>query len=299
MIFTQYPEVVLTGLFLPECPRWHDEALYFSDIRSGRIYRLKSEKQTKIIFESSNDFTGGLGFLEDGSLIAVLSKGRQIARIGSGSAYAYSDMRGLCRFVLNDMIAVHNRAYVSQPGRDVWAAQQAGMPEPTDLLMADADGLATIVATDMMGPNGVAVSADGQTLYVAESSAMRVSTFSIDVASGVLSNRRVFGVLPDGAIPDGICLDDAGGVWAAAPVSVSGGSIRSGPGVVRLNRYGEATHCVPMQSGRRALACAFGGINRSTLYICTVPDFEGSAAGVENEGRIEKVSLDFLGAGRP
>jgi sugar lactone lactonase YvrE len=299
LITTQYPETVLEGLNLPECPRWFEAALYFSDIRRGRVYRLRGAHPPEILFETAEDFVGGLGFLEDGDLIAVLSKGRRIVRIDPEGAVEHADLSGLCRFVLNDMISANGRAYVSQPGHDIWTSEQHGMPEPTELLMADADGKAMIAAGQMMGPNGIAVSPDGKTLYVAESSAMRVSAFTIDRVSGVLSDQRVFATLPDGAIPDGICLDDSGAVWAAAPVSYNAGVVSSGPGVLRIDPQGRTTHRVPMQPGRRALACAFGGSDRSTLYICTVPDFEGSAAGSEGEGRIEKVTLDVVGAGSP
>ncbi len=299
MITTPYPEIVVEGLYLPECPRWFAGALYFSDIRWGRIYRLRDAQTPEILFETAEDFVGGLGFLGDGGLIAVLSKGRRIVRIDPDGAVEHADLSGLCRFVLNDMISANGRAYVSQPGRNVWANEQHGMPEPTDLLMVDVDGTSMVVARQMMGPNGIAVSADGTTLYVAESSAMRVSAFTIDMPSGVLSDQRVFATLSDGAIPDGICLDDMGAVWAAAPVMFNAGVVSSGPGVLRIDQEGRTTHRVPMQPGRRALACAFGGSNRSTLYICTVPDFEGSAAGSEGEGRIEKVTLDFSGAGSP
>lgn len=299
MITTQHPETVVEGLFLPECPRWFDGALYFSDIRRGLVYRLKDAEPAEVIFETAEDFVGGLGFLEDGGLIAVLSKGRRIVRIEPSGSVEHADLSGLCRFVLNDMISANGRAYVSQPGRDVWASEQHGMPEPTDLLMVDGDGTSMTVAQQMMGPNGVAASPDGKTLYVAESSAMRVSAFTIDRTSGVLSDQRVFAILPDGAIPDGICLDESGAVWAAAPVSFDAGVVRSGPGVLRIDQEGRTTHRVPMRPGRRALACAFGGWDRSTLYICTVPDFEGSAAGSDGGGRIEKVTLDFVGAGSP
>jgi len=54
-----------------------------------------------------------------------------------------------------------------------------------------------------------------------------------------------------------------------------------------------------VEKGRRALACAFGGADRRSLYVCTVPDFEGSAATSAGKGRIERVSLDFAGAGVP
>lgn len=299
MIVLPSPEVVAEGFTLPECPRWHDGALYFSDIAGGRVHRLGAADQVETLYESKTDFIGGLGFSDDGDLIAVLSKQRQLLRLTGRGSTAFADLSSICRFVLNDMVVTNGRAYVSQPGFDIWAGEPHGMPPATDLIVVDTDGRATIAASDLMSPNGVAVSPDGRTLYVAESTAMRITQFSIDPATGALADRRVFATLPDGGIPDGICLDSQGAVWAASPVVWSPTYYGAGPGVFRLAEDGEATHLVPVQEGRRALACAFGGPDRATLYICTVPDFAGSAATSSGLGRIERVSLDFHGAGIP
>jgi sugar lactone lactonase YvrE len=293
------PQVVVDGLNLPECPRWRDGALYFSDITRGRVYRLNANDETELLYQSPSDFVGGIGFTAEGDLIAVLSKQRQVARVGEDGAPPYADLTSVCRFVLNDMVVTDARAYVSQPGMNIWEEEAQGMPPATDLLVAEADGRVAIAASEMMSPNGMAVSPDGRTLYVAESTAMRISRFAIDPATGSLSDRAVFATLPDGGIPDGICLDSEGGVWAASPVAWTPTSFGAGPGVYRLTEGGVATHLVPVEKGRRALACAFGGEDRKSLFICTVPDFEGSAAGSAGQGRIERVSLDFSGAGVP
>jgi sugar lactone lactonase YvrE len=293
------PEPVVDGLSLPECPRWRLGALYFSDITGGRAYRLTSDDRPQIVYQTQDDFVAGLGFLHDDSLLAVLSKGRRIVRIGPNGPADHAVLNSLCRFVLNDMVTTQDRAYVSQPGRDVWASELKGMPEPTDILMVSEDGQATIAASEMMGPNGMAVSPDGRTLYVAESSALRITCFTIDQATGALSDRRLFAQLPGGAVPDGVCLDDGGAVWAASPVRFTDGAIRAGQGVLRIIEGGEVTHVVPMRPGRRALACTFGGAGRSTLYVCTVPDFEGSSASTAGQGCLERVTIDFAGAGAP
>jgi len=299
MIVLPPPEVVVDGLTLPECPRWRDGALYFSDIAAGRIYRLGADGKAELLYESQADFVGGLGFRQDGDLLAVLSKGRQLVRIGKDGPTAFADLSSLCRFVLNDMVVVGDRAYVSQPGFDIWAEEPHGMPPATDLIVVEANGRAKIAGSELMSPNGMAVSPDGGTLYVAESTAMRITAFALDPATGALSDRRVFGVLPDGGIPDGICLDSEGAVWAASPVAWTPTFYGAGRGVFRLVEGDEATHLVPVEKGRRALACAFGGADRRSLYVCTVPDFEGSAATSAGKGRIERVSLDFAGAGVP
>ena len=298
MIVLPRPEPVVTGLDLPECPRWHDGALWFSDITGGRAFRLGADGRAEIVFESADDYVGGLGFAADGALLAVLSKSRRIVRVSEGRASDHADLSGLCRFVLNDMAVKDGRAWVGQPGANIWTEEARGMPAPTELLCAEADGAVRVAASDLNGPNGIAVSPDGRTLYVAESTALRITAFTIG-ADGALSDRRAFAV-PDGSgIPDGICLDDSGAVWAAIPVSYADGVVDSGPGVVRFAPDGTATHVVPMAPGRRALACAFGGDDRRTLFVCTVPAFEGAAANSAGQGQIEQVRLEFVGAGTP
>lgn len=299
MITLPLPEIVVDGLSLPECPRWHNGALYFSDITVGRVHRLNADDSTELLYESSTDFIGGLGFLNNGDLLAAASKQRQVLRIVDGKAEVFADLSDLCPYVLNDMIVIENNVYVGQPGYDPWGAHMDKMPDPADVLFANTEGSVSVAASDMMSPNGIAVSPDGSTLYVAESTGNRISCFTRDSATGALSNRRVFATLPDGGIPDGICLDDEGAVWAAMPIAVTPNAYLSGLGVVRLIEGGQVTHVVPVGEGRRALACAFGGADRKSLYICTVPEFHGSAAASEGHGRLERISLDFIGAGRP
>ena len=291
MIRLPEPEVIVEGLTLPECPRWHDGSIIFSDIAAGRIYRLHDDDKAEIIHQEADDFVGGLGVLDNGDLVAVLSKQRKLIRIGKGGVSVHADLSGLCRFVLNDMSVHAGRAYVSQPGFDIWADDAHGMPDPTDLILVQPDSSASIAASDMMSPNGMAISPDGKTLYVAECTAMRITCFDIDAVTGALSNRRLFGMLPNGGIPDGICLDAQGAIWSAVPVAVAGSSIVAGPGVIRITEGGAVTHLVPVAAGRRALACCLGGQDAEYLYVCTVPDFEGAAAFSPSQGRLERVAI--------
>lgn len=291
MITLPVPDVIVDRLTLPECPRWHDGALYFSDIAAGRIFRLGQDGDAELIHEVPGDFVGGLGFLDNGDLLAVLSKQRKLLRIGEGGTSVHADLTGLCEFVLNDMSTTVNRAYVSQPGFDIWEKEAEGMPAPTDLLLVQPDGSSSIAASDMMSPNGMAISPDGKTLFVAECTAMRITCLDINPATGTLSNRRLFGILPEGGIPDGICLDDQGAIWSAVPVAMSGSTLQSGPGVIRMTEGGQVTHIVPMAKGRRALACSLGGEKSEYLYVCTVPDFEGAAALSAGQGRMERVRI--------
>ena len=169
------PETIFEGLNLPECPRWKNGALYFSDIAGGRVFKLYPDDKVERIFQSDVDYIGGLGFSEDGGLVAVSSKQRKLLRLSQGGSVDYADLSSLCRFVLNDMVMQDDRCFVSQPGFDIWSGHADGMPDLTDIIGVHPNGEPYIAASEMASPNGMAISPDGQTLYVAESTAMRIS----------------------------------------------------------------------------------------------------------------------------
>jgi|SRR6185312_12134883 len=81
-----------------------------------------------------------------------------------------------------------------------------------------ADGTITLCASDLNAANGLAVSGDGQTLYVIETEEHRLLRFRIGPA-GHLSDRRVFLNLDDlthhvGHIyPDGVKIDSRGQIY--------------------------------------------------------------------------------------
>jgi sugar lactone lactonase YvrE len=54
------------------------------------------------------------------------------------------------------------------------------------------------------------VTPDGSTLVIAESFAGRLTAFDVG-DDGSLSGRRTWA---EGFGPDGICIDDAGGIWS-------------------------------------------------------------------------------------
>jgi sugar lactone lactonase YvrE len=113
------------------------------------------------------------------------------------------------------------------------------------------------VAGDMHFPNGMALTPDGRTLIVAESYGQRLTAF--DVADdGALGNRRVWAQFEGRVGPDGICMDAEGAVWMASPVSRE---------LLRVREGGDITHRIA--TPEQALACALGGEDGRTLYVCT------------------------------
>jgi sugar lactone lactonase YvrE len=74
---TLTPTTFLSGLKFPECPRWHDGRLWFSDMRAGRVMVVDQAGRAESIVEVRGD-PGGLGFRPDGSLIVVSMRERRL-----------------------------------------------------------------------------------------------------------------------------------------------------------------------------------------------------------------------------
>ena len=95
----------------------------------------------------------------------------------------------------------------------------------------------------------------GNTLIVAETYRGCLTTFDIE-STGDLVNRRLWAQLPEGKVPDGICVDAEGAIWVASPTAGS---------VLRVVEGGEVTDSI--HTGRKAIACALGGNDGQTLFV--------------------------------
>ena len=114
------------------------------------------------------------------------------------------------------------------------------------------------VSAGLRMANGLVVTGDGSTLVVAESTGKDLVAFDL-AADGTLSNQRVWAELPE--YPDGICIDAEDGLWVASPV---------GDRCVRVLEGGEVTDSIEFP-GRHTIACAIGGDDGHTLFVCTAP----------------------------
>ena len=291
---------LLTGLQLPEAPRWHEGRLWLSDIRGGRVLSLAIGDEPQIEAEF-HEPCSGLGFLPDGTVIVALMQSSRIMRVGSTGVSLHADLAALPGTHLNDMITdAHGRAYVDRlhygvawtdlemlpdgQRRFAFDIDYSIGPEVTDsLVLVEADGSsARVVADGLLGPNGMAISPDGRRLVVAEWRTNRITEFDVDSQSGSLSNHTALRGVGDRR-PDGLCLDQAGAVWFASP---------HGGECVRI-LDGAVTDVVRPVVGERVLACALGGEDRRTLFLMTDRKPENSS------GSVEGVRAAVPGAGNP
>ncbi len=293
-------KVLLEGLTFGEGPRWHDGKLWFSDFHTNRVMTVGLDGKAETIVEVPG-MPSGLGWLPDGRLLVVSMTGRRLLRLDPEGLTEVADLSGLAQYPCNDMVVDKSgRAYVGHFGYDIGAGKPFA---PASIIMVTPDGSVSVVADDIYFPNGSVITPDGRTLIVAETFGARLTAFDIQ-ADGSLTGRRVWAQLGEAlqsgissmaelaasgtVIPDGICLDAEGAIWAAIPF---------GQEVIRVREGGEVIDRVKVATG--AVACMLGGPDRRTLFIMTAETSQPDEAKAKLSGRVEMVKVDVPGAGLP
>ncbi len=248
-------EFICGGFSFIEGPRWHNGALWFSDMHGEGVYRVEPGGNPKLVIPVS-DQASGLGWLPNGDLLFVSMLNKRVMRQdASGGISVYADLSDLAERRINDMLVhplgyayVGNFGFLSHIGESV---------APATLALILPDGQVKPAASDLLFPNGMALLPGTETLIVAETFGSRLTAFNIG-HGGSLSGRRVWAKLPDGAVPDGICVDESGCVWVASPTTGD---------VLLLAEGGRVLASI--DTGRQAIACALGGIDGHSLFVCS------------------------------
>ena len=275
-------DILLDGLHFPECPRWHDGRLWFSDMHGHRVMTVDLMGRPAVVAELPTQ-PAGLGWTPDGRLLTVSMLDRRLLRLDGGRWEEVADLSPLASFHCNDMVVdARGRAYVGTFGFDL----HAGAPfAPGEIILVEPNGAARVVANDARFPNGMVLPPDGRSLIVAESFGPALRAYDV-AADGSLAHGRVWADLS--VVPDGICLDAEGGVWIAHAIS---------PEVVRVVAGGGITQRVAVSNP--AFACMLGGADRRTLFVLTAENSDPTYCRTHATGKIETVVADVPGAGLP
>ncbi|MGW0183129.1 SMP-30/gluconolactonase/LRE family protein [Nocardia sp. NPDC003345] len=275
------PEVLLDGIVFGESPRWHDGRLWFSDWGAGQVIALDPDGGHEVV-ASVPSFPMCIDFLPDGRLLIVDSTGgRLLRREPSGELVPCADLSGITDKPWNDIVVdARGTAYVNSIGFDFPGGDYA----PGFVVAVDPAGGVRRVAQDLAFPNGMAITADGTTLIVAESYGERLTAYDI-TDSGDLADRRIWAPTP-GDHPDGICLDDQGAVWYADVGNRHCVRVREGGAVLDI-----------AECDRGAFACALSREEKPRLFV--VGQEYGETGAPEPTGRVVAFAAPAPGAGRP
>ncbi|MCV7068399.1 SMP-30/gluconolactonase/LRE family protein [Mycolicibacterium farcinogenes] len=238
------------GFCFGEGPRWFEGLLWFSDMLGEAVHTVNLFGSMTTLHVPGHS-PSGLGFRPDGTLLIVSTQRRQVLRYDGDSIELLADLSDLVPAALGDTVVDEaGRAYVGSQARTNGT-----------IVRIDPDGTAVVAAEHLDFPNGMAITPDGSTLIVAESTARRLSAFTIR-PDGSLTDRRVFIDRLDGP-PDGIAIDAEGGVWVALTLAHE---------FQRIAPDGSAVTDRIDADGRTAIACALGGIEGRTLFLVTATD---------------------------
>ena len=243
------------GLCFPEAPRWYADRLWFSDQHGGTIWNLDQSGQLDKVIEVPNH-PSGLGWTPAGDLMVVSMIDRRLLLKEGDRLVEICDFSDMAPWHCNEMVVdAVGRADVGNFGFDHFREE----PRSTVLLVVEPGGRVSVGADDLLFPNGMTFIDSGSTLVVAETYGQRLTGFDV-APNGALSGRRVFASLP-GCYPDGICADAEDAIWVASPLNQD---------VLRVDRTGEVV--TKLSTGvRLPIACALGGPQGNTLFVCTAP----------------------------
>ncbi|HLK12533.1 MAG TPA: SMP-30/gluconolactonase/LRE family protein [Candidatus Binatia bacterium] len=275
--------LLLEGLHFPECPRWHDGRLWFSDMHGHQVMAVDPRGRAEAVARLPTQ-PAGLGWTPDGRLLAVSMVDRRLLRLDGARWEEVADLAALASFRCNELLVDgRGRAYVGTFGFDL----DGGAPyAPGEVILVEPGGAARVVAAGLRFPNGMVLSPGGGTLIVAESMGPALQAFDV-APDGSLGNARLWAPLTD-VVPDGTCLDAEGAVWVASPV---------GSEVVRVTAGGGITQRVAVSN--RAFACMLGGADRRTMFVLTADNSNPTYCRAHASGRIETFAVDVPGAGLP
>jgi sugar lactone lactonase YvrE len=272
-------EIFATGLRMGESPRWHDGRLWVCDWVAGEVLSYDEAGDRRIELTMTG-LPFSVDWLPDGRTVLTSSEG-VVTADPNGTLAAYGATgQGWNEIVVDP----RGNTFVNAAGFDLMGGEE---PKPGYVWVVRPDGSSAEVAGDLWFPNGMAVTADGATLIVAESYGHCLTAFDIH-DDGTLGNRRVWADLGDAA-PDGICIDTEGAVWYADVPHRQ---------CVRVAEGGEVLEVV--KADRGCFACMLGGADGRTLYV--VATEWGGTSGIgqgEPSGQLLTHRAPAPHAGRP
>lgn len=239
-----------------ECPVWdsQSQSLYWTDCVGRCFLRYSNQTRQAAILHSGFEING-----------FRLNKNDDFSVTNNSGIWLW-DGKGEPRLIVSQVAGVEcrmNDCTADPEGRLLggsWFYDPSGAYPLGQLISVDKDLRATVLDDGFHLANGIALSPDFSTLYVADSVARVIYAYDYDVCTAVAKRKRNFVKLStDEGLPDGIAVDRDGYVWAA---------LWYGSCVVRFDPDGALERRLEIPA-KQVSALAFGGPNLSELFVTT------------------------------
>ncbi|HEX4593557.1 MAG TPA: SMP-30/gluconolactonase/LRE family protein [Bryobacteraceae bacterium] len=243
---------VSAGHTFTEGPAWsRDGYLIFSDLPNNKLLQL-DPGTPESVFRSNSNGANGNTFDVQGRLYTCESHLRRVTR---------TDKKGKVEVLANKYqgkrLNAPNDIVVRKDGQIYFTDPAFGSEQDSreldffGVFHISRRGELVLVAKPKGRPNGIAISPNGNVLYVTNSDERNVRAYDLD-KNGEASNERVLVSNIDG-VPDGMRVDEKGNLYVAA---------------AKLEAYtpeGKPLGSVPL--AETPSNCAFGDADFESLYV--------------------------------
>jgi gluconolactonase len=278
----------LAGPFsLTEGPAWDGTGLLFSDIRNDRIMRFDEATGRVDVFRTDTNGCNGLMLDEQGRLYGCEGVGRRVVRYGRGPAEVVADRFEGKRLNSPNDLAVDalGRVWFTDPCYSDRTHMELEHDSVYRATPEDGGWRLDRVTFDTTRPNGLLISHDELTLYVAESppapqGRRELRAYEIG-EDGTVGPYQVLHDFGEHRGIDGMCLDAEGNIVATCGWELGG----PGPRIAVFSPNGQVLeeHPVPAPI-KRPTNCTFGGPDLRALYVTDI-DGHVHRARTDRQGR--------------
>ncbi|WP_437370868.1 SMP-30/gluconolactonase/LRE family protein [Maribacter litoralis] len=228
--------------------------VYFTDQPNDKIIKWNAEDNTLSVFKEPAGRANGLYFDHNGNLLAAADEKNELWRIDKDGTVdtLLTNYNGKKLNGPNDIwVDPKGGIYFTDPyyQRDYWSRTAAELEDKNVYYIAPDTNKISIVASDLVQPNGIIGTPDGKTIYVADIGDKKTYTFTIN-KDGTLTNRKLFTKMGS----DGMTIDNLGNIYL------------TGEGVTVFNTKGEQIHHIPIDENWTA-NITFGGKDQDVLFI--------------------------------
>jgi gluconolactonase len=260
-----------TGCRWSEGPVWFGDGRYllWSDIPNCRMLRWDEETGQVSIFRKPSNFANGNTRDRQGRLVTCEHGGRRVTRTEYDGTITtiMSHHEGKQLSSPNDVVVKSDGSvWFTDPPFGLLGHYEGHRAEPElpqNVYRVDADtGEATVVAGDVLGPNGLCFSPDESILYIVESRGVpnrKILAYDMSEDGKALLDKRVLIDAGPGT-PDGMRCDVDGNLWCGWGMGDAelDGVMVFAPDGTAIGHIGLPERC--------ANVC-FGGIKRNRLFM--------------------------------
>lgn len=203
--------VACGGLDHPECLNFGLDGTLYAGGEAGQIYKIDIARSTYVELANTSGFILGVAVDGEDNVYACDCGKHCVFRISRDGdqkefARAVEGGAGPINFPNYGLFDDLGNYYFTDSG-EYWRTTGR-------LIRVSADGTARSILGDKLSfPNGLALSKDGKTLFMVESTAQRVLSIPLE-GGGSIGIPQVYVQLP-GYVPDGIALDEEGNLFTS------------------------------------------------------------------------------------